>query len=82
MPKQMNPHANPFTPSWKVIDNELNPNAHPFIPNELVIRREAGYINIITKIKKYHKNRLLIDPINLLQPYETIPLIDPPPYEP
>lgn len=78
MPKQMNPNANPFTPSWKVIDNELNPNAHPFIPNGLVLRREQGYNNIITKIKKYHKDWWYL----LLQPYETVPLFDPPPYEP
>lgn len=119
MSTQLNPHANPFTPSWKVIDNELNPNAHPFIVKKFKFSRltrsqgkklkkvtdteKAGpvpkmvYINDGQHKGKYayyifttyrDENRFwwlelaTCPTLLVLKPNQTIPLFDPPPYEP
>lgn len=106
MPKQMNPHANPFTPSWKVIDNELNPNAHPFIVKQVrkvTDTEKAGPVPKMVYINEgEHKGKyayylfttyrdencfwwlqLATCPTILtLKSTQTIPLFDPPPYEP
>tara|TARA_B110001450_G_scaffold255025_1_gene281591 strand:- start:368 stop:724 length:357 start_codon:yes stop_codon:yes gene_type:complete len=118
MSTQLNPHAIPFTPSWKVIDNELNPNAHPFIVKKFKFsptstgkklkkvfeaQKKRGPVPKMVYITDgEHKGKYAYYLFSVhrdgnrfwwlelatcsticdVEPIQTIPLFDPPPYEP